>query len=169
MNCLEMSYIRNQLESGREIKVLFMSHNSYWPELQQLSSRYKNCHVEICGDGLLYLKQKKSEEIENCDFILFYSSHFYSENDLNGMKEIAFRISQSQNKRVSIGYSYVIPKSERIDPNTSDKVKLISFKDGIEFEETTDGFPYFSPLDLAEMTVVMHDELEQQKIKLPNF
>ncbi|MDE5587008.1 MAG: hypothetical protein K2I72_01395 [Bacilli bacterium] len=168
MDCLETSHIINELKSGRKINVIFMSHNSYWPELKELEGQYENCHVVLCEDGLFYLKGKKTEDIENCDLVLFYSSHFYSEKNLNGIKEIVSRISQSQNKRVSFGYSYVIPKYERVDPFTSNEVQLVSFKDGIEYDETAYGFPYFDALNLAEMTLVTHDELEKQKIKLPN-
>lgn len=78
---------------------------------------------------------------------------------------MAFEVSNNNNKRVSIGYSYMIPIDERIDDRLQ-KIKIVSFKNNDKREETTYGYPYFTPLNLANTVVKKHNELETSKIKI---
>lgn len=79
------------------------------------------------------------------------------------MKEIALKISECKNKRVSIGYSYVSPMENRKEKDIFDEIKIVSFKDFIEYEETIDGCLFVTPSDLIDKVLKTHDELEQRK------
>lgn len=116
------------MDDGTDIKIIFMSHNAYWPELQILNERYDNCKIDIFGSGPVYISLRRDYILEDCDLILFYSSRFFDEYELNQIKQIAYEISQNKAKRVSIGYSYVIPLEEREDKDITNEVRVISFK-----------------------------------------
>lgn len=97
------------------------------------------------------------------DLILFYSSEGYKENELLYLKNLAYQISNNNNKRVTIGYSYILPKDKRIYENIPEEIKLISFKDSNELEEITYDIEYFNTLDLAILALTKHNELENTK------
>lgn len=97
------------------------------------------------------------------DLILFYSSEGYKANELLYLKNIAHQISNDNSKRVTIGYSYILPKDKRIYENIPEEIKLISFKDSSELEEITYGIEYFNILDLTTLALTKHNELENTK------
>ena len=150
-------YFYDELDTGRELNVLLLSHNVFWPELQRINHYYKNFNLTVYGGSTLYLERTKQPINYDFDLILFYSSNYYEKKELLKLKEIAFDISEEKKKRVTIGYSYIIPTK------MVEKVKLVSFKDCVETEETTYGIQCFNPRDLLEMTLVAHDTLENQK------
>lgn len=129
-------YLYDRLDNGIDIKIIFMSHNAYWPELQILSRSYNNCKIDIFGSGPDYISLSRDYILENCDLIIFYSSIFFDKCELDKMKQIAFEISQKKEKCVSVGYSSVIPLEKRKDKNIEDEVKVISIKNSNEYEET---------------------------------
>lgn len=164
MNVLDTNYLINELESGKQTKILCMCHNAYWSQLEKINRRYKNCHMDIFGNGVSYIMMRRNFDLDNYDYILFYSNEFFSQNDYDEMKEMAFQIS-NHGKRVSIGYSYVIPIEERKDKDVSEEFRVFSFKDGIEREGKGFGFPFFDVIDLADSVVSFHNELEKAKVK----
>ena len=156
-------YLTMQLDNGNILKVLLLSHNAYWTELQGLSDYYKNLELKVNGESTTYLEMYKNQLEIDYDLILFYSSEQYQEDELLYLKELAFQISNDNNKRVTIGYSYILPKDKRICEDILEEIKLISFKDYIEHEETTYGIEYFNTLDLATLALNEHNELENVK------
>lgn len=159
------NYLKNRLESGKDTCMLSFSHNACWPYLQQFESRYGNCKIDIFGDGPSYLQMRANYQLNDYDFIIFYSSHYFDDEELNQIKEMAFTISQDKNKRVSIGYSYVIPIEERKHIDISEGIKFISFSNGEEYEETCFDTELFTIIDLVNLVVKSHDELDKQKVK----
>ena len=151
----------NRLENDIPTNIALFSHNSVWPYLQVYEDHYKNCTIDVYGEGVAYIGIQKKKPVES-DIILFFSSKQFEDDELNKLKEIAFSISEDKQKRVSIGYSYIVPKSEREDDSIADQVRLISFKNSIEDEETTWGINSFHIIDLLEMTLSRHNELENQ-------
>jgi hypothetical protein len=104
---------------------------------------------------------QESREITDCDLIIYFSFDHYNEEDLDYLKEIAFNVSNCNNKRVSIGYSYGVDMSERVHKDYADKIKLVSFYNG---EETCLDTYFPSPYSddaftLGEITLNFHDEV----------
>lgn len=157
------NYLFEELDKGRSLSVLLLSHNAYWPDLQRIEPHYKNFNLTFTGGSILYLEMTRRPIKYDFDLILFFGNSFYEEKELLKLKEIAFDISEKEDKRVTIGYSYIIPKEERQYKEISEEVKLVSFKDSKEIEETTYGIEYFNPQCLAQMTLVTHDNLDKQK------
>lgn len=153
----------NRLENNIPTNISLFSHNSVWPYLQVYEDHYKNCTIDVYGESITYIGIQKKKPVES-DIILFFSSKQFEEDELNRLKELAFSISEDKQKRVSIGYSYIVPKSEREDESIADQVKLVSFKNSIEDEETTWGVNSFHIIDLLDMTLSKHNELENQMI-----
>lgn len=87
-------------------------------------------------DSTFYIKLsniQRRNKIENSDLIIFYSSEFYNEKDLDELKNIAFRISNDKNKIVSIGYLYCIPVEQRPHVSVSEQIEIINSEKGKEF------------------------------------
>lgn len=106
------NYLINKLEDGNNLDIVLLSHNAYWHEIQKLDNHFENCNVVVFGASTSYIKLadiQRRNKIENSNLIIFYSSEFYNEKELGELKNIAFRISNDKNKRVSIGYLYCIP------------------------------------------------------------
>ena len=66
---------------------------------------------------------------------------------------------------MSIGYSYVVPIEERKHIDISEGIKFISFSNGEEYEETCFDTELFTIIDLVNLVVKSHDELDKQKVK----
>ena len=143
------NYLLNELQEGRELKIVYLSHNSYWYQLLRYKDHFENCDVKAFGDGLFYLKTDK-REIDDCDIIVYYSSNFFDEESYNGLKEFALNISNKNNKRVTIGYSAI---EQYQDP----RVDLASVYDG-KIVECNTLFPHpCTPTTLANLTLAKHD------------
>lgn len=157
----EKSYLIRQLEKGdRKLKILFMSHNAYWPYLQELDMQYENCSADVTGGGTSYIGIRNLET-DDYDLIVYYSSTFYETYELKNMCKIASVISKNKNKRVSIGYSYIIPEEDRKDVDITEKIKIVSFNDSNAYKQTVNGFQFFNHSDLIDMTLMVHDELNK--------
>lgn len=155
------SYLIRQLEKGdRKLKILFMSHNAYWPYLQYLDMQYENCSADVTGRGTAYIGLRNLETNDD-DLIIYYSSTFYEKDEWNEMCKIASGIAKNKNKRVSIGYSYIIPEEDRKNKDIAQKIKIVSFDDSNVYKQTVDGFQFFNHSDLIDMTLMAHDELNQ--------
>lgn len=76
MNKLDENYLLKRLKDGIDIKIVFMSHNSYWHYLQHLDKSYGNYHINTFGGSTDYIKLRGNNIIDDCDFILFFSSGF---------------------------------------------------------------------------------------------
>lgn len=155
---INKSHLIKELAIGEKLSIIFMAHNAYWGQIEQLDMCYQNCKVQTFGRGTAYLKMSPKQEImDDPDLILFYSGK-YDEIELEKMNKLAETISNKKAKRVSIGYSYQTEKELEYE------VKFVSYKDGIMSEETIDEIgKYFSPLELAEYTFVEHDNLNNSK------
>lgn len=159
----KVPYLLEQLEKERNLKIMFISHNAYWSDLSKFANRYPNFKINTYGE-CVFNDWKK--DLDNYDMLFYYSSGFYNQNDLSDLEEMAFRISNDENKRVSIGYSYMIPENERKVENISEEMKIVSFKDSIQIDETIPIERYnLSPLILASALLLTADELDNQKVK----
>ena len=68
-------YFLEELEKGRDLKVMFISHNAYWSDLRKFANRYPNFKIETHGEcGLYHCKQN----LDNYDIVFYYSSGFYN-------------------------------------------------------------------------------------------
>lgn len=165
------NYLIGKLEEGKNLNIVLLSHNAYWPEIQKLGNHFENCNVVVFGGSTSYMKSadiQRLNQIDNCDLIIFYSSGFYNEGELTELKDLAFRISNDKNKRVSIGYSYCIPVEQRLHEGISEQIKIVSFKNGEESIEDAYPTPYFTAYDLAELTLATADNYDigkQQKLE----
>lgn len=154
------NYLIEQLEKkDRNLKILFMSHNAYWSYLQGIDMRYENCSTDVIGRGTAYIGLC-NVDLKDYDLIIYYSSTFYEEDELEEIKKIATQISSNANKRVTIGYSYIIPMEERKDEQVTDEIKIVSIKKSNKHEENIETFVYFNNVDLINITLIKHDELE---------
>lgn len=156
-------YLLDQLAKGRNLKIMFISHNAYWSDLSKFANRYPNFKINPYGEyGFNYWKK----DLDNYDIFFHYSSQIYNQNNLSDLEGMALRISNVENKRVSIGYSYMIPMNERKDENISEEMKVVSFRDSIQIDETIPIENYnSSPLLLASELLLTADELDNQKVK----
>lgn len=165
------NYLIGKLEGGSDLNIILLSHNAYWPQLLKLGNHFENCNVSVFGGATSYIRlavDQRLSQIENCDLIVYYSSGFYNEGELAKLKDMASKVSNEKNKRVSIGYLYGIPVEERPHENISEQVKIVTFKNGEESTEESYPTPYFTVYDLAELTLVTADNYDigkQQKLE----
>ncbi len=162
----QKNYLQDELNNGRKIKTLLMSHNAFWTPVIILRDKYENYHVDIHGGNLSYLNNLSTTDKEY-DFIILFSSDYYDDETYLKLKTMAKSISKKENKRVSIGYSYMIPFEQRKKKELSEQIKIISIKNDVETEEAI--YPpipqLFTITELIEMTLISHDTLENQHVK----
>ncbi len=161
---LNDNHLIKRLEEGKDTKVMLMSHNSYWSALEKYKTRYPNFEIYVFGSSTAYARMRKNDIPQDCDFILLDSSNYYRDNEFCETSKIAMKISEENNKRVSIGYRYFIPMEKRLNSNVICGIKIASFKNG-NFEEKTISDLYCDVLALADMTINFHNELEKQKVR----
>ena len=165
MNVVDTNYLINELESGKQIKILCMCHNGYCSQLEKINRRYGNCEMDFIQSGLSLKNVHEMCDLpDDYDYLLFYSDELFNQKDYDEMKDIAFQISNN-GKRVSIGYSYMIPVAERKTKDITQEFRMSSFKNSTEWEEKSFGFPFFDVIDLADSVVSFHNELEKAKVK----
>ncbi len=163
MKNLESNYFIDRLEKGINTKIMLMAHNAYWFQLKKFEKIYSNFEVKVFGSSTAYLRMRKNDIPNDCDFIILDSSNFYSEDDFLEIKKIALKMSCESNKRVSIGYVYFIPLYKRTEPKMSNEIKIVSFKNN-NFDETIIPLSSYDLLSLADIIVNMHNELENHMI-----
>ncbi len=91
-------------------------------------------------------------------------SDFFFEDELEETKKIGQKISLENNKRVTIGYVYFMPKGKSTNSNITSEIKIISIKDNVEDEETISIEGSYNLILLAGMIVEKHNELENQNV-----
>lgn len=163
MNQTSENYLIKKLEDGNNLDIIVLANNEYWPEIQEVTNHFKNLSISFFEDFTSYIKTKETQthnQMGNNDLIIFYSSDGYNEQKLLELKDIAFRISNYKNKRVSIGYLYYIPVEQRPCESISKQIEIASFKNGEEIIEKTYPTPYFTALDLAELTLATIDNYD---------
>ena len=83
-------YLKQQLDTKNNFKVLLLSHNAFWNKKQKLSHYYKNFELTVNGGSTLYLEMYKEQLNNDYDLILFYSSEGYKANELLYLKNLAY-------------------------------------------------------------------------------
>ena len=176
----EMIYLKNvtsdylikKLEEGKNLNIALFSHNAYWPAIEKLDNHFENCNVIVFGQAIHNVKRADIDirnQFDNSDIIAFYSSDFYNEGKISELKDMAAKISDEKEKRVSIGYSYLVPFEQRIDEEISEEIEIISFKNGDETIEKVQPTEYSTVYDLIEVTLFKADSDEKNKqYKLKN-
>ncbi len=139
--------------------IMVMAHNAYWCQLER---RYTNFKVSVFGSGSAYARMREEDIPKDCDFVILDGSETYRNDEFWWIKEMGMRTSADNNKRVSIGYVYFIPRDERPDSSLSCEIKVASFKNGDCYEETVPISSY-DLLTLAGIIVKTHNELGRQK------
>lgn len=84
-----------------------------WPYLQCFERKYENFEIDIFGSSTSYMRIRLGYILRDFDFIIFNSPNYFNVGELMKLKDIAFKISKPNKKRVSIGYLYVLPMEER--------------------------------------------------------
>lgn len=146
----------SELENGRKLNVLLVSEEKYFMNLIGLHKIYPNLNIEVLEKIDNY--SKIIGEIDNIDIIINYHSKKENLADSNSLEELALKYSLDNNKRVTIGYSYIDPYNEGLD-----NIILTSYKEKVseikQFEIDND----YTPYDLLQITLNEHDELEKVK------
>lgn len=163
MSYLDDNYFIKRLQEGMDTRVMLMAHNAYWYQLQKFQDIYNNFKVDVFGSGTAYARIRKEDVPKDCDFIILDGSDFYKDDEYIETKKMALKISEENNKRVSIGYVYIIPIDKRIDYNIDSEIKIASFKNG-EIVEETISISSYDLLTLADIIVKKHKVLENQTI-----
>lgn len=159
-------YLISQLKDGRNLDITLLSHNSEWTRVELLQRHYKNCNVKIFGSDTSYLimarawNNEKYKKVADSDLIVFYSPRFFDENEINYLKNLALAISNIKNKRVTIGYQYLIKEQDKV----RDQVQIISFKEDEVLSQITYS-EHYGAYYLTEMTLVSHDSYELENSK----
>lgn len=138
------NYLIKQLDKGRHVKIIYMSHNAYWTYLQHLDLEYENCNADIYGKSTCYIHH----EAKDVDLLVLYSSKFYEEDEMEKMQEIA--LINSAIKPISVGYSYLCGNNGR-------EIKIVCYSNGKrEYEVTLSGWEH-NHQDLIDVTFETHD------------
>lgn len=161
MSYLDDNNFIKRLQEGMNTRLILMTHNAYWCQLQKFEKIYNNFKVDVFGSGTAYARMRKEDVPKDCDFIILDGSDFYRDNEYIEIKKMAIKISEENNKRVSIGYVYIIPIDKRLDSNMHSEIKIASFKNGDTVEETIP-ISNHNLLILADMIVKTHKTLENQ-------
>lgn len=160
-------YFINELDSGRNISIALISHNAYWPQVDKYRRYYDNCKVQVFGGGTAYVRMARNDKnrrLEDNDLIIYYGGEIYSEIEIEYLMSVASKISNDKNKRVTIGYSYFVPKKDGKE-GMDEEVEITSIKDDEIVTEKIDKPQYFDAFYLTELTLREHDNYEMEKIK----
>ncbi len=157
MGILEDNHFIKRLEEGKNTKVMLMAHNAYWSQLEKFERRYNNFEICVFGSGTAYARMRKNDIPKDCDFIILDGSDFYRDEEFCETRKMAMKMSEENNKRVSMGYVYFTS----IDNNICREIKIASFKNE-NFDEETIPISGYDLLTLADMIVKTHNELENQ-------
>lgn len=161
MVSLKDNHLIKRLEEEKNTTIMLMSHNAYWYQLQNLESRYKNFKLSFFGSGTAYARMRKNDIPKDCDFIILDGSEVYRDDEFCETKKMAMKMSEENNKRVSMGYVYFIPMEKRSDPDICSEIKIASFKNG-DCDEETIPISMYNLLTLADIIIKTHNELENQ-------
>lgn len=159
----EYNYLIEQIENGRELNVVVMTHNSRWEYLKMLQRRHCNFKVEICGSHTNHLLRRKDFDVDSCDLIVLDTSSYFDNDEWQLIQNIAFRASEEKSKRVTVGYSYMIPMEERQNIKFSRKINISTFFDSSVVETSFDEQASLPITDLLAIVLGKHDP-EQVKL-----
>ena len=118
---MENRTLIEELENGRKLDVLLITDKKYLMNLLGLHSFYPNLNVIVLEKIDNY--KRVLEDIENIDIIINYHSENENLADLDQLEEIALKYSIDNNKRVTIGYSYIDPYDKGLD-----NIDIVSYK-----------------------------------------
>lgn len=161
MEYLEDNHLIKRLEEGKDTKVMLMTHNAYWWQLEKFKRKYNNFEVCVFGSSIAYAKRRKDDIPKDCDFIILDGGDLYRDDEFRETKKMAMKMSEENNKRVSMGYVYFLPIDKRPDSNICSEIKIVSFKNG-ETDGETIPISSYDLLTLADRIVKTHNELENQ-------
>lgn len=163
MGNLEEHYFIKRLESGACTKVMLMSHNAYWYQLKKYESRYSNYDISVFGSGMAYARLREHDIPSDCDFIILDGSEYYSEEEYIEAKKLAIKMSEDNNKRVTLAYVYIIPPHERKDSKVSSELITFSVNNG-NINESVTPLTDYDLLTLVDIAEEMRSELDSQII-----
>lgn len=163
LKTIENNHFIERLENGISTSLMLVAHNAYWSQFKMLERRYGNFHVYIFGSGTS-TRRRKEDIPKDCDFILLNGPDYFFEEEMDEIKKIGQKISEENNKRVTIGYVYSISREERVDSNVYREIKIISLKNNVEDEETISIEENYNLIFIAGMIAGKHTELENQKV-----
>lgn len=106
------SYYEKLLESGVKLSSCVMSHNAYWSYFMGLQERYPDVCINTFGGSISYLNSAiRNYPNDYCydkyDLFLLASSDLFDEDHLEKLEKIAIKMSEN-NKRITVGYSYIV-------------------------------------------------------------
>lgn len=162
----ENSPFIQRLESGAETRMLLLSHSSMRTELLICENRYENFELETFGSSTVSIDMRlrdKGYTLPDVDFIVFYSSTFYDSDELEYLKKLAKQYSIDGEKRVTVGYSFVVPKEKRSSKDITDAISIYSVKNGGEDGGALLDAPesmYFTTLALTDIVTEFHETFE---------
>lgn len=149
-----------RLKEGIDTKMLLISHNTEWINLLIYENRFENFELQPFGSisNIERHLMQTGYTLPDVDFIIYYSSNFFDEGEFAYLKRMAQKYSTDGQKRVTVGYSFCIPKKERKSKDITDAIEIYSIKDGVESEASLDAPPalYFSSLTLAGGVTEFH-------------
>ena len=163
---VEDDYLINELKRGRYINVGLLCHNAYWYDITKLHKYYENFNVAFTADSIVHINDIVLKEFENSDLIIFDSSNYYDERQITELKTIAIDISNKKSKRVTIGYSSLIPVEQKTKKNQLIQIKIVSFKDGQEITEEVTIEDFITTHELIDLTLNIADNYENNKQSL---
>lgn len=146
-----------QLENGRKLDILLISERKYFMNLIGLHKIYPNLNVRVLEkiDNI----ENKLGEMDNIDIIINYSSEKENLADLSKLEELALKCSSENNKRVTIGYSYIDYYNFGLD-----NIIFTSYKEKVDVIKQFEIDNDYTPYDLLQIILNEHDNLEKSKI-----
>ena len=165
------NYLINELNNNRKINLLVIAHNAYCSMHQVASNEYSNYMVDTLPLGLVSYTPSRVKYYNQYDLLLYYSSTFYEDEELDEIKEFAEKLSINNHKRVVVGYYYIIPKEERVEKDIDFSVDIISYDKGKIEKDLHFDVQELSTLAFTGFVLNKHDEIniECEHSKNTNF
>ncbi len=119
---------------------------------------------KLIGSSNVYCVNEKEELFDipkDTDVIIYFSPLEYNEDKMIKIKELASKMSDENNKKVSLGYSYIIPTSKRESCNCGIGIQIGTFEDKSQVFMTSNGWKTYCQLDLIESTLSKHNEQKE--------
>ena len=154
---IDESYFVNRINSGSDLRILFMSHKNHWPYIEKTEMMYKNSSVKMVNkESSSLLTTLNDVSMEGYDLITFYTKE-YDENEYTMLKVLTQKILNKK-KQVTIGYAY-LSHDNKYD------IRLAKFCCGVEFEEIISDIAYLSPMELITYTLLKYENIVHKKYR----
>ena len=106
------NYYQNLLESGEKLNACIMAHNAYWSYFMYLHECYPDVAIHTFPQrpstlSSIVRRYPDDYSYESYELFVLSSSEIFSDCSLKELRAIAEEVSK--NKRVTIGYSYIVP------------------------------------------------------------